>query len=116
MAQTGDDMVAEVSAALQCAEATTLATNDLVGRTLETAVTGKEAATTMHHAYNAQVLVARVLEWSKEWASQMEEPAGGPPPKLDDCLTWMRRARDHAEKLCRCFPSDVGGNPPKVAD
>ena len=63
MAQTGDDMVAEVSAALQCAEATTLATNDLVGRTLETAVTGKEAATTMHHAYSAQVLVARVLEW-----------------------------------------------------
>jgi hypothetical protein len=116
MAQTGDDMVADVSAALQCAEATTLATNDLVGRTLETAVTGKEAATTMHHAYSAQVLVARVLEWSKEWASQMEEPAGGPLPKLDDCLTWMRRARDHAEKLCRCFPSDVGGNPPKVAD
>ena len=59
-------MVADVSVALQCAEAATLAINDLVGRTLETAVTGKEAATTMHHAYSAQVLVARVLDWSNE--------------------------------------------------
>jgi hypothetical protein len=118
MAKTGDRMVADVSAALQCAEAATLAINDLVGRTLETAVTGKEAATTMHHAYSAQVLVARVLDWSKEWALlQMDEPPESPPSKLDDCLIWMRRARDHAEKLCRCFPpSDVSGNPPRVAD
>jgi hypothetical protein len=116
LTQSGNQMVAEVSVALECAEAATLAVNDLVGRTLETAVTGKEAATTMHHAYSAQVLVARVLDWSKEWA-QMDGPSEGPPPKLDDCLTWMRRARDHAEKLCRCFPpSDVNGNPPKVAD
>ena len=34
MAQNGDRMVADVSAAMECAEATTLATNDLVGRTL----------------------------------------------------------------------------------
>ena len=72
----------------------------------------------MHHAYSAQVLVARVLDWSKEWALlQMDEPPESPPSKLDDCLIWMRRARDHAEKLCRCFPpSDVSGNPRRVAD
>jgi hypothetical protein len=59
-----------------------LAINDLVGSTLATAVTGKEAATTMHHAYSAQVLVARVLDWSKEWALlQMDEPPESPPSK-----------------------------------
>jgi hypothetical protein len=56
MAQTQDQMVVDLSAALECAETATMATNDLVGRTLETAVSGKEAATTLHHAYSAQVL------------------------------------------------------------
>jgi hypothetical protein len=51
----------DVGAALKCAEEATWATNELVGRTLETAVTGKEAATTLHHAYSAQVHIARVL-------------------------------------------------------
>jgi hypothetical protein len=81
MTQAVDQMVAEVSAALGSAEATTLATNDLVGRTLATGVTGKESATTMHHAYSAQVLVARVVDWSKEWA-QIDEPPENPPSKL----------------------------------
>jgi hypothetical protein len=40
----------EVRAAHECAEAATWTTNELVGRTLETAVSGKEAATTLHHA------------------------------------------------------------------
>jgi hypothetical protein len=45
---------------------------------------------------------------------QMDEPPESPPFKLDDCLIWMQRARDHAEKLCRCFPpSNVSGNPPR---
>jgi hypothetical protein len=59
----------------------------LVGRTLETAVTGKEAATTLHHAYSAQVHVARVLDWSKAPAqAEGEAPSNSSPPKLDDCL------------------------------
>jgi hypothetical protein len=79
-----------------------IGSHELVGRTLETAVTGREAAATMHHAYSAQVHVARVLDWSKQ--------AGTDPSKLGDWLAWMRRARDHAEKLCRCFPTfEVGG-------
>src|SRR6202171_5792018 len=95
-----------------CAEAATWSANELVGRTLETAVTGKEAATTLHHAYSAQVHVARVLEWSKEWA--LSEP---PSSKLGDCLTWMQRARGHAVRLCRCFPmSEADGTVPKVAE
>jgi hypothetical protein len=48
----------DVQAAFECAETATLRTNDLVGRTLESAVSGKEAATTLHHAYSAQVLSA----------------------------------------------------------
>jgi hypothetical protein len=65
-------------------------------------VTGREAAATMHHAYSAQVYVARVLDWSQQ--------VGPAPSKLDDWLAWVRRARDHAEKLCRCFPTlEVGG-------
>jgi hypothetical protein len=29
----------------------------------------------------------------------------------------MRRARDHAEKLCRCFPaSEAGGKPQEVVE
>jgi hypothetical protein len=81
-------------------------------------VTVKEAATTLHHAYSAQVHVARVLEWSKEWAHSQELTLSEPPPsKLGDCLTWMQRARDHAEKLCRCFPaSEAGGKPQEVAE
>jgi|SRR5258708_499602 hypothetical protein len=108
----------DVGAALECAEAATWSANELVGRTLETAVTGKEAATTLHHAYSAQVHVARVFEWSKEWAlSQELALSESSPSKLGDCLTWMQRARDHAEKLCRCFPmSEADGKVPKVAE
>jgi hypothetical protein len=101
-------MELDVGAALECAEAATWAANELVGRTLETAVTGKEAAATMHHAYSAQVHVARVLDWSKE--------AGADPSKLGDCLAWMRRARDHAEKLCRCFPTLETGGTARIAE
>jgi hypothetical protein len=108
----------DVGAALECAEAATWSANELVGRTLETAVTGKEAATTLHHAYSAQVHVARVFEWSKEWVlSQELALSESSPSKLGDCLTWMQRARDHAEKLCRCFPmSEADGKIPKVAE
>jgi hypothetical protein len=92
----------DLEVTLECAEGATWAANELVGRTLETAVTGREAAATMHHAYSAQVHVARVLDWSKQ--------AGTDPSRLADSLAWMRRARDHAEKLCRCFPTlEVGG-------
>jgi hypothetical protein len=59
-------MELDVGAAFECAEAAAWAANELVGRTLETAVTGKEAAATMHHAYSAQFHVGRVLDWSKE--------------------------------------------------
>src|SRR5712691_5369379 len=108
----------DVGAALECAEAATWSANELVGRTLETAVTGKEAATTLHHAYSAQVHAARVLEWSKEWALSEELASSqSPPSRLGDCLTWMQRARDHAEKLCRCFPmSGAADNAPKIAE
>ena len=108
----------DVGAALECAEAATWSANELVGRTLETAVTGKEAATTLHHAYSAQVHVARVFEWSIEWAlSQELALSESSPSKLGDCLTWMQRARDHAEKLCRCFPmSEADGKVPKAAE
>jgi hypothetical protein len=97
----GPQIELDVATALECAEAATWAANELVGRTLEAAVTGKEAAATLHHAYRAQVHVARVLDWSKE--------AGADPSKLADCLAWLRRARDHAEKLRRCFPTSEAG-------
>jgi hypothetical protein len=119
MADTPHQIEQDVGAALECAEAATWSANELVGRTLETAVTGKEAATTLHHAYSAQVHVARVLEWSKEWAlSQELALSEAPPSRLNDCLAWMRRARDHAEKLCRCFPMSVeaGAKAPRVAE
>src|ERR1700687_4991458 len=118
MADTPHQIEQDVGAALECAEAATWSANELVGRTLETAVTGKEAATTLHHAYSAQVHVARVFEWSKEWVlSQELALSESSPSKLGDCLTWMQRARDHAEKLCRCFPmSEADGNALKVAE
>jgi hypothetical protein len=118
MADTPHQIEQDVGAALECAEAATWSANELVGRTLETAVTGKEAATTLHHAYSAQVHVARVLEWAKEWALSQELALPKAPPSiLGDCLAWMRRARDHAEKLCRCFPaSEAGGNFPRIAE
>src|ERR1700675_1424746 len=116
MADTPHQIEQDVAAALECAEAATWTTNELVGRTLETAVTAKEAATTLHHAYSAQVHVARVFEWSKEWALS-QELALSESSKLGDCLTWMQRARDHAEKLCRCFPmSEADGSAPRVAE
>ena len=118
MADIPHQIEQDVAGALECAEAATWSANELVGRTLETAVTGKEAATTLHHAYSAQVHVARVLEWSKEWALSEELASSqSPPSRLGDCLTWMQRARDHAEKLCRCFPmSEADGKVPKVAE
>src|SRR5450755_2239247 len=106
MADTRHQIELDVGAALECAEAATWSANELVARTLETAVTGKEAATTLHHAYSAQYHVARVFEWSKEWGRSQELAwSKAPPSILDDCLDWMRRARDHADKLCRCFPT-----------
>jgi hypothetical protein len=96
----------DVGAALECAKAATSTANELVGRTLETAVTGKEAATTLHHAYSAQVHVAPVFEWSKEWVHERghssSESAGS---KLVDCLTWMQRARRETLPMLR----NVGG-------
>jgi hypothetical protein len=92
-----------LGAALECAEAATWTTNELVGRTLETAVSGKEAASTLHHAYSAQVHVARVLDWAREWAHSADRTSSS--PSLDDWLSWMRRGRNHAERLCRCFPA-----------
>jgi hypothetical protein len=109
----------EVRAAHECAEAATLTTNELVGRTLETAVTGREAATTLHHAYSAQVHVARVLDWSRgPTQAEGEASSSSSPPKLDDCLAWMQRARSHAEKLCGCFPASeqVGDSVPRIAE
>jgi hypothetical protein len=118
MADSPHQIEQDVGNALECAEAATWSTNELVGRTLATAVTGKEAATTLHRAYSAQVHVARVLEWSKEWAlSQELAISESPPSKLGDCLTWMQRARDHAEKLCRCFPmAEADDKAPKVTE
>jgi hypothetical protein len=119
MADTRHQIELDVGAALECAEAATWTANELVARTLETAVTGREAATTLHHAYSAQVHVARVLEWSKEWAlSQELALSEAPPSRLNDCLAWMCRARDHAEKLCRCFPMSehTSGKAPRVAE
>jgi hypothetical protein len=119
MADTRHQIELDVGAALECAEAATWSANELVARTLETAVTGREAATTLHHAYSAQVHVARVLEWSKEWALSPEVAwSEAAPSRLNDCLAWMRRARAHAEKLCRCFPraEDAGGNALTIAE
>src|SRR5450432_808490 len=119
MADTRHQIELDVGAALVCAEAATWSANELVARTLETAVTGREAATTLHHAYSAQVHVARVLEWSKEWAlSQELALSEAAPSRLNDCLAWMRRARDHGEKLCRCFPpsEDASGNALTIAE
>jgi hypothetical protein len=119
MADTRHQIELDVGAALECAEAATWSANELVARTLETAVTGREAATTLHHAYSAQVHVARVFEWAKEWAHSQELALPKAPPSiLGDCLTWMRRARDHAEKLCRCFPpsEDASGSALTIAE
>ena len=109
----------DVGAALECAESATWSTNELVARTLPTAVTGKEAATTLHHAYSAQYHVARVFDWSKR-LGHSQELAGSKAPQstLGDCLDWTRKARDHADKLCRCFPNfeEVGGKlVPRIA-
>jgi hypothetical protein len=92
----------DVGAALECAESTTWKVNELVARTLPTAVTGKEAATTLHHAYSAQYHLARVFEWSKEWRRFDGTESF---KKLSDSIDWTRRALDHADKLCRCFPT-----------
>jgi hypothetical protein len=119
VADTRHQIELDVGTALECAEAATWTANELVARTLETAVTGEEAAMTLHHAYSAQVHVARVLDWSKEWAlSQELALPEAPPSRLNDCLAWMRRARDHAEKLCRCFPMSehASGKAPRVAE
>jgi hypothetical protein len=119
MGDTKHQIELELAAALECAEAATWTTNELVGRTLETAVSGKEAAATLHHAYSAQVHVARVLDWAKEWAHAADHPPpNSSPSKLDDWLSWMRRARNHAEKLCRCFPASEksAGDAPRIAE
>jgi hypothetical protein len=119
MADAQHQFEPEVRAAHEGAEAATWTTNELVGRTLETAVTGKEAATTLHHAYSAQVYVARVLDWARAPAqAEGEAPSISSPPKLDDCLAWMQRARNHAEKLCGCFPASgkVGDFGPPIAE
>jgi hypothetical protein len=105
MADPQHEIELNVGAALKCAEEATWTTNELVGRTLETAVSGKEAATTLHHAYSAQVNVARVLDWARERARAEEQDPDSPPPNFDQWLSWMRRAHSHAEKLCRCFPA-----------
>jgi hypothetical protein len=57
VADTRHQIELDVGAALEYAERATWTTNELVARTLETAVTGKEAATTVHHAYSTQVHV-----------------------------------------------------------
>jgi hypothetical protein len=107
MTDTRHRIKIHVGAALECAEDATRTTNDLVAHTLETAVTAKEVATTMHHAYSAQVHVARVFEWSKDWA-RSQELVWSNPSTRSDCLTWMRRAPGDADKLCRCFPTSEG--------
>jgi hypothetical protein len=111
MGDTQHQIELEVRAALECAEAATWTTNELVGRALEAAVSGKEAATTLHHAYSAQVHVARVLDWAKEWANAEDHAAfDSSASKLDDGLSWIRRARNHAEQLSRCFPASEGAS------
>jgi hypothetical protein len=112
MIDTRSEIEITVGAALNYAEAATWSTNELVARTLPTAVTGKEAATTLHHAYSAQYHLARVFDWSKGFGHSPETARSkAPPSTLSDCLDWMQKARDHADKLCRCFPAidTVGG-------
>jgi hypothetical protein len=119
MNDTKHQIELQVGAALECAEAATWTTNGLVGRTLETAVSGKEAAATMHHAYSAQVHVARVLDWAQAWAHARDQTSSNPSsPKFEDWLSWMQRARHHAEQLRRCFPAsdNAGGDAPRIAE
>jgi tRNA-dihydrouridine synthase len=119
MADPQHQIELDVGAALKCAEEATWATNELVGRTLETAVSGKEAATTLHHAYSAQVQLARVLDWAKEWVHAHEQASSdSSPTNFDEWLNWMRRAHSHAEKLCRCFPTSENGDSdaPRIAE
>jgi hypothetical protein len=119
MADVKHQIELEIGGALECAEAATWTTNELVGRTLETAVSGKEAATTLHHAYSAQVHVARVLDWAKEWVHATDRASSNSSrSKLDDWLSWMRRARSHTERLCRCFPASekASGDAPRIAE
>jgi hypothetical protein len=119
MGDTRHQIELDVRAALECAEEATWRTNDLVGRTLETAVSGKEAATTLHHAYSAQFLVARVSDWVTKWAHGQEQATlNTSPAKFDEWLSWMRRAHSHAEKLCRCFPASekAASDAPGIAE
>jgi hypothetical protein len=109
----------ELETAFEHAEAATWTTNELVGRTLETAVSGKEAASTLHHAYSAQVHVARVLDWVTEWARAADRTSSNSSPtKFDEWLNWLQRARSHAERLCRCFPASekAEGDAPGIAE
>ena len=118
MSETQDQIEMLVGAAHGCAEAATLTTNELVGRTLEAAVSGKEAAATLHHAYSAQVHVARVLDWITEWARAADRTtSNSSPTKFDEWLNWLQRARSHAERLCRCFPASekAEGDAPGIA-
>jgi hypothetical protein len=119
VSETQDQIEMLVGAAHGCAEAATLTTNELVGRTLEAAVSGKEAAATLHHAYSAQVHVARVLDWVTEWARAADRTSSNSSPtKFDEWLNWLQRARSHAERLCRCFPASekAEGDAPGIAE
>jgi hypothetical protein len=118
MADPQHQIELDITVALECAEEATWTVNELVGRTLETAVSGKEAATTLHHAYSAQVNVARVQDWAREWVHAQKASPSSSPPEFDKWLSWMRRAYSHADKLCRCFPASekAASDAPGIAE
>jgi hypothetical protein len=102
MTDTRSEVELSVGAALNHAEIAAWTTNELIAHTLSAAVTAKEAATALHHAYSAEYNVRKAFELAERitrpW-SQM------PSQTADDCLNWLQKGHRHADRLCDCFPA-----------
>jgi hypothetical protein len=102
MTDTRSEIELSVGAALNHAENAAWTTNELVALTLPTAVTAKEAAMAMHHAYSAEYNVRKAFELAECITTLWSEM---PSQTVDDCLNWMQEGRTHANQLCDRFPA-----------
>jgi hypothetical protein len=101
MTDTRSEVELSVGAALNHAEIAAWTTNELIALTLSAAVTAKEAAIAMHHAYSAEYNVRKAFERSEGITSWSEMPS----QTVGDFLNWMQKGRIHADQLCDCFPA-----------
>jgi hypothetical protein len=101
MTDTRSEIELSVGAALNHAENATWTTNELVALTLPTAVTAKEAAMAMHHAYSAEYNVRKAFQLAECITTLWSEM---PSQTVDDCLNWLQKGHTYAGRLCNCFP------------